>query len=57
MISERRMLYLHEIAAPALPEESKYPKRWLSVGMTFLASLIAWGATIAAMTFVRNHMA
>jgi hypothetical protein len=25
--------------------------------MTFLASLIAWGATIAAMTFVRNHMA
>ncbi len=57
MISERRMLYLHEIAAPALPQESKYPNRWLSVGMTFLASLIAWGATVAAMTFVRNHMA
>jgi capsular polysaccharide transport system permease protein len=57
MISERRMLYLHEIAALSLPQESKYPKRWLSVGMTFLASLIAWGATVAAMTFVRNHMA
>ncbi len=57
MISERRMLYLHEIAAPALPQESKYPNRWLSIGMTFLASLIAWGATVAAMTFVRNHMA
>ncbi len=41
----------------ARPQESKYPKRWLSVGMTFLASLIAWGATVAAMTFVRNHMA
>jgi len=57
MISERRMLYLHEIAAPAKPEESTYPKRWLNIGMTLVASLIAWVATIAAMAFVRNHMA
>ncbi len=57
MLSERRMLYLHEIVAPALPEESEYPKRWLDVGMTFLASLVAWLSTVAAMAFVRNHMA
>lgn len=57
MMSERRMLYLHEVVAPAVPEESKYPMRWLNVGMTFLASLIGWGATVAAMAFVRNHMA
>ncbi len=57
MMSERRMLYLHEIVAPALPEEAMYPRRWLSIGMTFAASLIAWAATVVAMTFVRNHMA
>ena len=57
IMSERRMLYLHEIVAPAVPEEAKYPKRWLNVGMTFLASLIGWGAAVGAIAFVRNHMA
>jgi len=57
ILSERRMLYLHQIVAPALPEESKYPKRWLSIGMTFAASLIGWGAMVGAIAFVRNHMA
>ena len=57
MMSERKMLYLHEIVAPALPQDAEYPKRWLDVGMTFLASLIAWVAAVGAMNFVRNHMA
>lgn len=57
ILSERRILYLHEIVAPALPEESKYPRRGLFIGMTLLASLICWGATVAAVSFVRNHMA
>ncbi|HUD88625.1 MAG TPA: lipopolysaccharide biosynthesis protein [Xanthobacteraceae bacterium] len=57
VMSERRMLYLHEIVAPALPEESKYPKRWLFTGMTLLASLIGWATAVAAASFVRNHMA
>jgi capsular polysaccharide transport system permease protein len=57
MMNERKMMYLHEIVAPALPEDSKYPKRWLSVGMIFLASIIGWGITVGAMFFVRNHMA
>jgi capsular polysaccharide transport system permease protein len=57
MMSERKMLYLHEIVAPALPEDAEYPKRWLDVGMTFLASLIAWAITVGAMNFIRNHMA
>ena len=42
MMSERKMLYLHEIVMPALPEDAEYPRRWLDIGMTFLASLIAW---------------
>ena len=57
MMSDRRMLYLHEIVAPAQPEDAEYPKRWLNVGMTILASFIAWAATVGAMSFVRNHMA
>ena len=57
MMNERKMMYLHEIVAPALPEDSKYPKRWLSIGMIFLASIIAWGITVGAMFFARNHMA
>jgi capsular polysaccharide transport system permease protein len=57
LLNERKMLYLHEVVAPALPEDAKYPKRWLSIGMTFLASLIAWGATFGMIAFVRNHMA
>lgn len=57
MMSERKMLYLHEIVAPALPQDSAYPTRWLDTGMTFLASLIAWAVTVGAVNFVRNHMA
>jgi capsular polysaccharide transport system permease protein len=57
ILNERKMMYLHEIVAPALPEDAKYPKRWLSIGMTFLASIIAWGATFGMIAFVRNHMA
>jgi capsular polysaccharide transport system permease protein len=57
MLRERKMLYLHEIVAPALPQDPEYPKRWLDVGMTLLASLLAWGVAVGAMNFVRNHMA
>jgi capsular polysaccharide transport system permease protein len=57
MLSERKLLYLHEVVAPSLPQESNYPRRWLDVGMTFFGSLLAWFGTLAAMAFVRNHMA
>jgi len=57
MMNERKMMYIHEIVAPALPEDSKYRKRWLSVGMIFSASIIGWGVTVGMMFFVRNHMA
>jgi len=57
MMSERRMLYLHEIVPPALPEESTYPKRWLIAAMTFLASIVAWTGAVAGLAFARNHMA
>jgi capsular polysaccharide transport system permease protein len=57
MLNERKMLYLHEIVAPALPEDPKYPNRWLSVGMIFLATITGWGVSVGMIAFVRNHMA
>ena len=57
IMSERKMLYLHQIEAPAVPEEPRYPKRWLSVGTIFGISLILWGICVGLMSFVRNHMA
>jgi capsular polysaccharide transport system permease protein len=57
MIAERKMLFLHEIVAPALPQEARYPNRWLDIGMTFLATLIGWGFIVGMVSFVRNHMA
>jgi capsular polysaccharide transport system permease protein len=57
MMNERKMLYLHEVVAPALPEESKYPRRGLSIAMIFLVSIFGWGTTVGMMVFVRNHMA
>src|SRR5262249_9652646 len=57
MMSERKMLYLHQIVAPSLPEDSRYPRRLLSIFMIAIASAIAWGISVGAMLFVRNHMA
>jgi capsular polysaccharide transport system permease protein len=57
MVAERKMLYLHQIVAPALPQEARYPKRWLDIGMTFVVSLIGWGIIAGLVSFVRNHMA
>jgi capsular polysaccharide transport system permease protein len=57
MLSERRFLYLHQAVAPALPEDAEYPKRWLDVGVVFLASILAFFATVGGLSFVRNYMA
>jgi capsular polysaccharide transport system permease protein len=57
IMGENKMIYLHQIVAPALPEESLYPRRWLTFGLILLASLLLWGASVGVATFVRNHMA
>jgi capsular polysaccharide transport system permease protein len=57
IMGENKMIYLHQIVAPALPEESLYPRRWLTFGIISLASLLAWGASVGVVMFVRNHMA
>lgn len=56
-LSERKLLYLHQIESPELPEEARYPRRWLSVGMILAASLALWGTCVGLLAFVRNNMA
>jgi capsular polysaccharide transport system permease protein len=57
MLSERKMLYLHELVSPALPQDPKYPRRLLSIGITFAGSILSWVTLMTAIAFVRNHMA
>jgi capsular polysaccharide transport system permease protein len=57
MLSQRRFLYLHQAVAPALPEDAEYPKRWLDIGVIFLASIAAFFAAVGGLSFVRNYMA
>jgi capsular polysaccharide transport system permease protein len=57
LLSERKLLYLHQIESPALPEEARYPRRWLYAGVLFAASLAIYGAVVGLIAFVRNNMA
>jgi capsular polysaccharide transport system permease protein len=57
MLAERKMLYLHQIVPPALPQIARYPKRWINIGITFVASLTAWAVVVGLLHFVRNNMA
>ncbi|PWB94541.1 lipopolysaccharide biosynthesis protein [Methylosinus sporium] len=57
LLSERKLLYLHQIEAPALPEEARYPRRWLYFGVLFAISLALYGIIVGLIAFVRNHMA
>lgn len=56
-LSERKLLYLHQIEAPATPEEARYPRRRLDIGLALAGSLALWGAVVGLAIFARNHMA
>ncbi|ATQ67785.1 MULTISPECIES: LPS biosynthesis protein [Methylosinus] len=56
-MSQRKMLYLQVIEWPATPQESRYPRRLLYIGVIFVGSLALWGALLGLITFVRNNMA
>lgn len=55
VISERKMLYLHEVVSPALPEEARYPRRLLNIGLIFLGSIFAWIVCINLASVLRNR--
>ncbi len=55
--SERQLVYLAAFVRPALPQESRYPRRVLFTSLVVIASLVTWSALCGALTAVRNHMA
>ncbi|HJQ57149.1 MAG TPA: lipopolysaccharide biosynthesis protein [Vineibacter sp.] len=55
--SERQLVYLAAFVRPALPEDARYPRRWLYGTVIVLGGLLAWGLFCAAINAVRNHMA
>jgi capsular polysaccharide transport system permease protein len=57
MMAQRKMLYLHQVVAPTLPEEARYPKRLLNISIVLAGSLALWAIVVGLVSFVRNHMA
>jgi capsular polysaccharide transport system permease protein len=55
--SERQLVYLATFVRPALPEESRYPRRWLFTAFVVGGAFLAWGLLWGGITAVRNHMA
>jgi len=55
--SERQLVYLAAFVQPALPHDSRYPRRTLFTSLIASGSLVAWALFCAAVTAVRNNMA
>lgn len=55
--SERKRMYLNTFVEPALPQEARYPRRWLVSGMVVGGLLALWGSLIALVSVARNYMA
>ncbi len=57
LASESQLLYINTFVRPMEPQQARYPKRLLAIGIIAVASLAAWGVSIGSLHFVRNHMA
>jgi capsular polysaccharide transport system permease protein len=56
LLSEQRRMYLSAFVQPSLPQESREPRRVLSVVLVAFAGLALWGALAGAISLARNHM-
>ncbi len=55
--SERQLVYLAAFVRPALPEDSRYPRRILFSALAVGGALLVWGVLCGGITMIRNHMA
>ncbi len=56
-VSKQQLLYLDSFLAPRVPDEAEYPRRALWISLTIVASLIAWGISLACLQLARNKLA
>lgn len=55
--AERRLVYLQTFMRPSLPEQSRYPRRILSIAIVCLSSFLAWATLSGLASLARNNMA
>jgi capsular polysaccharide transport system permease protein len=55
--SESKTLYINSFVLPVLPQEAKYPRRFLIICGVAIASLLSWGLLCGLTTLVRNNIA
>ncbi|MCY0096388.1 capsule biosynthesis protein [Hoeflea ulvae] len=55
-VSRQQLLYLESFLDPRTPDEAMYPKRILSIFLSFLASLLLWGALLGILHTIRNQI-
>jgi capsular polysaccharide transport system permease protein len=51
----RQHRYLALIAEPSLPDEAMFPRRWLSLLTTFIASLVLFGVLSLSFSAIKEH--
>jgi capsular polysaccharide transport system permease protein len=56
VVSERKLLYLHKIVAPGLPEEARYPRRMLNIGMVLMLSFAIYLCVLGIIGLVLKRM-
>lgn len=57
VVGETKLMYINSFVAPVAPEESRYPRRALMIGLIIGGALAAWGALSGLVVVARNHMA
>ncbi|WP_312608833.1 capsule biosynthesis protein [Agrobacterium pusense] len=55
-ISKQQLLYLDSFLAPRVPDEANYPKRFLWISATLIASLVAWATAASLLYFGRSRL-
>jgi capsular polysaccharide transport system permease protein len=55
--SESKTLYINSFVLPVLPQEAKYPRRFLIICGVAIPSLLSWGLLCGLTTLVRNNIA
>lgn len=56
-ISRQQLLYLDSFLTPRVPDEALFPRRGLWIGVTLLASLMAWAIFVSLLYLARSRLA
>lgn len=54
-VSQQQLMYLDPFLSPTTPGSAEYPRRWLWIGLTFLASIAATAALIGLLSLLRKR--